>query len=804
MRWSDGFKLQSNADGSFIELHPDGTQVGHFTNGMVQVSRKDGYRKQTMPDGMIIEQWPDGKAKQTNKDGSCIEKHKDGTTIHTSTDGSVTETRPDGYKKQVTDKVTVETFPDGKQVATFKEGTIKTQFPDGHAEQQSPDGTIIRINKDGTREQINADQTKIVVDAAGNKISFHPDGTKIIVQTDGTCVQVNKDGQRSIRRSRMRKKAGSSSSAAAAAAAHAKMKAKARTAVEESRSAHPLRPARSGSSASRQNRRQTIQPPASAAAAATEDMSSDEKVVALKEQLRKATAELSEARTMCELIKKSQRAAEDDAAKSKAALKAAQGSKHDKEAAAADKALILSLSRKNAALQEDVINKGRKLALLKHQLQVAQEGGDAEEEADQPAPGPDNAEEAIKLALSLTDAASAREHLEIALGIVQREKFALENPNVRRRATKWPANLDPTGVHSDVNRMLWMKILEYVEVADVVRCTTASSEIRELVRDDTSYWKKELNRMTEEFFGEWATTEVLSYMQDEDEPELRELSNPYLELCSRVAQTAFLGVPADEQDEPCSHVILDLGARQLRVGANTEEFAEPIVVNCPPAASLEDKLRLAMQRLMGSGRYCRELNLLLITGTSLDARSNEEEAMRIVFDTLKPAALRLCRSGETALMVFAKQTGLVVDAGSDFIHLVPCYQMSFVDYASTYIPLGGNTITQRLSRYLQSLGFALSETELNKIKESVCMISPSGAAADMESMPSKQCVCSCGPFHRLHACLFVVFWLALARPITAHFVQTHVEQVHTCQWHHDHHFREGTLRCGRNFVQAGA
>ena len=83
--------------------------------------------------------------------------------------------------------------------------------------------------------------------------------------------------------------------------------------------------------------------------------------------------------------------------------------------------------------------------------------------------------------------------------------------------------------------------------------------------------------------------------------------------------------------------------------------------------------------------YCRELNLLLITGTSLDARANEEEAMRIVYDTLKPSSLRLCRSGETALMVFAKQTGLVVDAGSDFVHLVPCYQMSFVDYAATYV-----------------------------------------------------------------------------------------------------------------------
>ena len=707
-------------------MHPDGTQVGHFTSGIVQVLKPGGYRKQSMPDGMVIEQWPDGKVKQTNKDGSCIEKHKDGSTIHTSADGSVTETRADGYKKQITDNVTVETFPDGKQVATFKNGTVKTQFPDGHAEQQSPDGTVIRINKDGTREQINADKTKIMFDNEGNKISFHPDGTKIIIQADGTCVQVNKDGKRSIRRSRMRKKPNAGGDAAKA---HAKMKAKAKSAVAESRSALPSRSARTSSV--RQVRRKTMAPTNNAS---NDNLSSDEKVVALREQLRKATAELSESRAMCELIKKSQRAAEDEAHKAKAELKKHKNSdsQHDKEAAAAEKALVLSLSRKNASLQEEVINLQRKMALLKHQLQAAADGeAEAATEA-----GPDNAEDAIKLSLTFTDSAAAREHLEMALGIVQREKFALANPDVRRHATKWPANMDPIGVHSDINRMLWMRIFEYVEVADVVHCMTASSEINELVRDDTSYWKTELNRMTEEFFGEWATTEVNSYL--EDETDLQELNNPYLELCTRVAQTAFLGVPADESDEPCSHIIMDLGANQVRVGANTEEFAEPIVVDCPATAGLEDKLQLAVQRLMGSTRYCRELNVLLITGTSLDARANEEETIRIVFDTLKPRALRLCRSGETALMVFAKQTGLVVDAGSDFIHLVPCYQMSFVDYASTYIPLGGNTITQRLSRHMQSLGFALSAAELNKIKESVVMVSPSGNAEDMESIPSKQ------------------------------------------------------------------
>ena len=79
----------------------------------------------------------------------------------------------------------------------------------------------------------------------------------------------------------------------------------------------------------------------------------------------------------------------------------------------------------------------------------------------------------------------------------------------------------------------------------------------------------------------------------------------YLSLCSRVAQSAFLGVPADEQDEPCSHIIMDLGARQVRIGANTDEFTEPIVVDCPTNCSLEDKVRLAAQRLMGSSRYVR-------------------------------------------------------------------------------------------------------------------------------------------------------------------------------------------------------
>ena len=46
MRWADGFKLQQNADGSSIEVHPDGTQVGHFTNGIIQMSKPGGYRKQ--------------------------------------------------------------------------------------------------------------------------------------------------------------------------------------------------------------------------------------------------------------------------------------------------------------------------------------------------------------------------------------------------------------------------------------------------------------------------------------------------------------------------------------------------------------------------------------------------------------------------------------------------------------------------------------------------------------------------------------------------------------------------------------
>mmetsp|Transcript_20314 Transcript_20314/g.62583 ORF Transcript_20314/g.62583 Transcript_20314/m.62583 type:complete len:127 (+) Transcript_20314:227-607(+) len=70
--FEDGSKIQSNLNGTTIEISPDGTRVQTNSDGTIITSKPDGSKLQENPDGKKIETTVDGEQIQTNKDGSTI------------------------------------------------------------------------------------------------------------------------------------------------------------------------------------------------------------------------------------------------------------------------------------------------------------------------------------------------------------------------------------------------------------------------------------------------------------------------------------------------------------------------------------------------------------------------------------------------------------------------------------------------------------------------------------------------------------------------------------------------------------
>lgn len=111
------------------------------------------------------------------------------------------------------------------------------------------------------------------------------------------------------------------------------------------------------------------------------------------------------------------------------------------------------------------------------------------------------------------------------------------------------------------------------------------------------------------------------------------------------------------------------------------------------AISVEDAIRLAARRLMGSESYLESVSVLLLEGTSLWTRVAEAEIIETLFDIFNVRSVRLARCGETGIVGFGETSGVVIDGGTDFFSISPVFDMCALSYANVVLPFGGKTIS---------------------------------------------------------------------------------------------------------------
>tara|TARA_B110000208_G_scaffold190751_1_gene255486 strand:- start:1 stop:1752 length:1752 start_codon:yes stop_codon:yes gene_type:complete len=310
---------------------------------------------------------------------------------------------------------------------------------------------------------------------------------------------------------------------------------------------------------------------------------------------------------------------------------------------------------------------------------------------------------------------------------------------------------------------LWLRVAAMGDAQAACALSATTSALRTAVVRSaaaTSTWHTMLAQLTDVLYGRWALEEVLTFL---DEDALRSAVNPMYVLCERVALCACIGVPTiekesesesesdededeDEEDEEeemenASHIIIELGKNAVRIGANTPEFeSAPVVASLRgledendddgDPTGIEQAIRLAAERLMGSARYLRGVSVLLVEGTSLFSRANEVAIAEALFQTFAAASVRLVRSGETSIVTFGELSGVVVDAGHDFIHIVPIFEMCALTYANVMLPFGGEMVTQRLQRTLHARGFAFSLNTVEHVKRQACCVRPGKGATE--------------------------------------------------------------------------
>ena len=226
--WADGFKFQTNADSSTVEVWCDGSTLFRTPDGVQQLQKPDGYMRQTSADGHTIERWPDGRQRQSNPDGSAIAIAVDGSTTYFNADGTLrgskaaaaavtgsegsAATDGDGdaiVRTTLGDGTIIEAHANGRKMLTFPSGVVKTEEIDGSWSQMMPNGSIITSTllrgedpDTGLRTmlQTNVDGSSIETDEDGIVTQVTPDGTRITVHEDGSMVQTSADGERLFKR----------------------------------------------------------------------------------------------------------------------------------------------------------------------------------------------------------------------------------------------------------------------------------------------------------------------------------------------------------------------------------------------------------------------------------------------------------------------------------------------------------------------------------------------------------------------------------------------------------------------------
>ena len=101
-----------------------------------------------------------------------------------------------------------------------------------------------------------------------------------------------------------------------------------------------------------------------------------------------------------------------------------------------------------------------------------------------------------------------------------------------------------------------------------------------------------------------------------------------------------------------------------------------------------------------------------------------------LFECFQCSSVRLVRSGETSIVAFGEYSGVVVDGGHDFIHIVPVLDMCALTYANVFLPLGGDMLTKRLQRTLHARGFAFGLDAVEAVKKQACCVRPAKRASE--------------------------------------------------------------------------
>eukprot|EP00941_MAST-03F_sp_MAST-3F-sp1_P003670 g3670.t1 len=316
---------------------------------------------------------------------------------------------------------------------------------------------------------------------------------------------------------------------------------------------------------------------------------------------------------------------------------------------------------------------------------------------------------------------------------------ALNMTKAPEEKTQWI--IDPSGSRG---MSCWLHIFSFLVRDGRSLCAvteTCQGFISILNLDDTvapTLWQEELSEQASEIFGPEAVEEVLENAKLEAEKE----GSNWRDICRRMAQSSFLGLPTSVDGTPCRTIIIDVGAEEVRVGADIRDLRTPVVVSTRDAdgnltgpMGRVAAIKKGLRQLMGSERYVEDSGLLLIEGCGLDWRSGPQSKSiaKAIFQEIRPRALKLASAQEKAvaiLAVFGGQTGITIDMGAKFTHIEPVMDLQPVHFAHEFTPMGGHYVTEYFSKMLKNKGFALSDKVLEQIKAEalLCAIDASPAA----------------------------------------------------------------------------
>jgi len=304
----------------------------------------------------------------------------------------------------------------------------------------------------------------------------------------------------------------------------------------------------------------------------------------------------------------------------------------------------------------------------------------------------------------------------------------------KKMRTKWHTCLDPK---SEKGTETWTTALDFCSLRDIGNVACTCKELRDFTKSSPmkEIWKEIALTITEKTFGEELLDEVSNF------PDIEGLDSKSADvwrtLCRRIRTCHFLGIPAgDEEDDVSSCIVIDVGVNEVRVGADIKDYASPLIVPCARDMSYENKLRRAIEHLMGSATYLSSIKLWIVPSVSLEWRSHEEEILKKIVDQYAPQAIGVAPPGVPAIFGSGKRSGLVVEMGARFTYVEPICDGVVISHACRFLPIGGEAITELLERHLEGRGYGLRRDVVEAMKKDVCEVIRDPAS--MQSLPDKK------------------------------------------------------------------